>query len=319
MSNPADREQNKQKVQQAEQIAVARAAELEATGYNMVTDAGRKTIITTWMQAYVATYTKKDKRNMQGALNRFISFLATPEQKKTGLTFGNLTALIIEEFQEYLESKSKGEGALSYYNRFKKMIKQAYKKRLLKENILELVERKAKGKAKKRDILLLEEITRLAATPITNLEIRRAFLFTCLAGRRWIEVKNLIWGQIDLKTKSLQLTQSKTDVDAYVPLNDSAIKLLGAAGEKNALVFDLPTANGANKTVKAWLKRAGIEKKITWHNGRHSFGTNLIIADTDILTASKLLGHTSTKHTHRYVDSVREMKERATDKLNIDL
>lgn len=46
-SNLLDREQNKKRMQQAEEIAVARAAELEANNYNMVTDAGKRTIITT--------------------------------------------------------------------------------------------------------------------------------------------------------------------------------------------------------------------------------------------------------------------------------
>src|SRR4051812_8732214 len=122
-SNILDREQNKKRMQQAEEIAVTRAAELEANNYSMVTDAGKKTIISVWMQNYVDIYTKKDKRNMQGALNRFAAFLR--EDKKAGLTFGSLNALIIEDFIEFLEHNSTGEGAASYYNRFKKMIKQA--------------------------------------------------------------------------------------------------------------------------------------------------------------------------------------------------
>ena len=32
---------------------------------------GKKTLVTVWMQAYVDDIHKKDKRNMQGALNRF--------------------------------------------------------------------------------------------------------------------------------------------------------------------------------------------------------------------------------------------------------
>lgn len=316
-STVLDREQNKQRLQQAEQIAVARAAELEADNYNMVTDVGRKTIITTWMQNYVDTYTKKDKRNMQGVLNRFIEFLT--KEKKTGLTFGNLNALIIEDFIEFLEGKSKGEGALSYYSRFKKMIKNAYRKKLMKENVLEFVERKVKGKAKKKDILTLEELKILAATPTESGEVRRAFLFSSLSGLRWIDVKPLTWGNINLESRQMNVNQSKTEEDVATPLNDTAVQLLGMPGAAKDLVFDLPTANGANKTLKAWVKRAGISKKITWHNGRHSYGTNLIFHDVDLLTTSRLLGHTSTKHTTRYVRASQEMKEKATDKINFDI
>ena len=316
-STVLDRENNKRKLQQATEIVVARAAELEASNYSLISDSGKKTIITDWMQSYVNDYKKKDKRNMQGALNRFQDFLVS--ERKSGLTFGHLNALLIEDFIEYLESKSTGEGASSYYNRFKKMIKLAHRKKLLKENILDSVDKKVKGRSRKKDILTLEELKILSATTTENGEVKRAFLFTCLTGLRWCDIKILKWNSIDLKTKQMNIRQSKTGEDVATPLNDTAIKLLGTPLKENTEVFTLPSANGANKTLKAWVKRAGITKAITWHNGRHSFGTNLIYNEVDILTASKLLGHMSMKHTQRYVDSAREMKEVATNKLNFEL
>lgn len=316
-SNLLDREQNKNRMQQAEEISVTRAAELEANNYSMVTDAGKKTVITTWMQSFIDGYTKKDKRNMQGVLNRFSDYLI--EEKKTGLTFGNLTALIIEDFIDYLEAHSTGEGASSYYSRFKKMIKQAYRQRLMKDNILDLVERKVKGKAKRKDTLTIDELKILSATPTESSEVRRAFLFCCVSGLRWVDVKPLKWQSINLQSRQMNVTQTKTGESVATPLNDTAIKLLDKAGSPDENVFDLPTANGANKTVKAWVKRAKINKIITWHNARHSFGTNLIYNDVDVLTASKLLGHTSMKHTQRYVKASEEMKQTATNKLNFDL
>ncbi len=316
-SNVKDREDNKKLLQQAEAIRVTRAAELEANNYSMVSDAGKKTIITIWMQSFVDGYTKKDKRNMQGALNRFADYLT--EVRQPGLTFGNLTALIIEDFIDYLEANSTGEGAASYYNRFKKMVKQAYRKRLMKDNVLDFVERKIKGKAKKKDTLTLNELKTLSATPTESSEVRRAFLFSCVTGLRWCDVKALKWQNIRIASRQMNVTQSKTGEVVATPLNDTAIQLLNEAGAPVANVFDLPTANGANKTLKAWVKRAKINKVITWHNARHSFGTNLIYNDVDILTASKLLGHTSMKHTQRYVKAADEMKQKATDKVNIEL
>lgn len=316
-SNLADRESNKKLLQQAEAIRVTRAADLEANDYNMVTDTGKKTVVTAWLQNYVDAYTKKDKRNMQGALNRFADYLI--EVKKQNLTFGNINALLIEDFIDYLENKSTGEGAASYYNRFKKMIKQAYRKRLMKDNVLDFVERKVSGKAKKKDILTLEELKILAATPTESSEVKKAFLFSCVTGLRWIDVKALRWQDIDTNSKQMNVTQSKTGEVVNIPLNDTALKLIEQPKEKKQLVFNLPTANGANKTLKAWVKRAKITKAITWHNARHSFGTNLIFNDVGLLTASKLLGHTTTKHTQRYVDIANEMKEKATNKINIEL
>jgi len=316
-SNVKDREENKSFLQQAEAIKVTRASQLEANNYSMVTDAGKKTVIIAWMQTYVDDYAKKDKRNMQGVLNRFSDFLT--EEKLTGLTFGNLTALIIEDFIDFLESKSIGEGAVSYYNRFKKMIKNAYRKKLMKDNILNFVDRKVRGKAKKKDTLTLEELKTLSSTPTDSIEVKRAFLFSCVTGLRWCDIKLLKWQSINITNRQMNLSQSKTSESVSVPLNDTAIKLLEKVDANSKNVFDLPSANGANKTLKAWVKRAKINKHITWHNARHSFGTNLIYKDVDILTTSKLMGQTSIKHTQRYVNAAYEMKQKATDKINIEL
>lgn len=317
LCNVKDREENKKLLQQADAIRVMRAAELEANNYSMITDAGKKTIITAWMQAYIDDYSKKDKRNMQGVLNRFSGYLK--EINKTDLTFGGLNELLIEDFIDYLEQNSTGEGASSYYNRFKKMIKHAYRKKLLKDNVLDLVERKVKGKAKKKDTLTMDEIKTLSGTITESPEVRRAFLFSCVTGLRWCDIKALNWQSIDLQNKLMTVKQTKTGEFLTNPLNDTAIKLLDQAGKPAQAVFDLPTANGANKTLKAWVKRAKINKVITWHNARHSFGTNLIFHDVAMLTASKLLGHTTTKMTERYVKAAEEMKQTATNKLNFDL
>lgn len=316
-ANVADRESNKQNLQQAEAIRVARAAELEVSGYKITSEAGKKTMVTAWMQSYIDSYTKKDKRNMQGALNRFSEYLL--EVKESRLTFGELDALTIEDFIDYLESNSTGEGAQSYYNRFKKMLKHSYRKGLMKVNILDFVERKVKGKAKKKDTLTLDEMKSLSATTTESSEVKRAFLFCCVTGLRWCDVKSLKWSNVNTVNRQMSLTQSKTSEEVSTPLNDTAIKILGEQGNPKKNVFELPTANGANKTLKAWVKRAKIEKKITWHNARHSFGTNLIFNDVDILTTSKLLGHTSMKYTQRYVRTAEEMKQRGTDSINIDM
>ena len=316
-SNLVDRENNKEKIQQAEAISVKRAAELEANNYDMDIDLGKKTIVTIWMQSYVDSYSKKDKRSMQSVLNKFSKFLST--LRKPNLTFGELQPLMIEDFVEYLEKDSIGEGARSYFNRFKKMIRHAYRKRIMKNNVLDFVERKATGKARKKDVLTLDELKLLSEIPLNNPEIKRAFLFTCVTGLRWCDIKELKWKNINIKDRMLSLTQSKTSEEVTVPLNDTAIKLLGTPGKPIFKIFELPSSNGCNKTLKAWVERAGIQKYITWHNGRHSFGTNLIFNEVDILTTSKLLGHNSLRHTQRYVNIAAEMKEKATNKINIDL
>lgn len=316
---PADRDANRETLELAKKIALKRAQELTASDYNLTTDNGKNTVIATWMQKYIDKYKKKDKRNMQGALNRFKAFLI--EEKKNGLTFGQITETVVSDFQDYLKERSEGEGAASYFNRFKKMMKQAKRDKLILSNPAEDVKTRA-GKAKKKDTLLIEEIQLLAQTPTESNEVKRAALFSCVTGFSWIDVKKLKWDHINMQAGTVVKMREKNDgeVDAvYINLNDAAKKLVGQPGKPKDPVFNLPTANGCNKTLKAWVKRAKIQKKITWHNLRHSFGTNLIFLGEDITTASELLGHTSLKHTQRYVRAANEMKQRATDKLNIQL
>ena len=318
-TTPIIREQNKHKKELAKKIAVERAKQMQSDDYGLQNDAAKKTLVLDWMQHYVNKYQLKDKRNMQGVLNRFRNFLA--ECEITNLKMKDLDERLTTEFRDYLLPLSSGEGAASYFTRFKKMVKAAYRAKLLVNNPATDVKVKNMGKAKKKDILTLDEIETLAATPIQSNEVKRAFLFSCLTGLRWIDVKSLIWKEINLKdeTPYVSKRQSKTENEVRINLNETAITILGEPDDKEALVFDLPTANGANKTIKAWVKRAGIEKEITWHNARHSAGTNLAFNNVDVLTISKLLGHTSTKHTMRYVDASNEMKQDAVNKLNINL
>ena len=74
-SNPADRQLDKESLDLAKKIAIKRSHELTANDYDIITDSGKKTVVTEWMQAYVDSYKKKDKRNMQGALNKFKKYL----------------------------------------------------------------------------------------------------------------------------------------------------------------------------------------------------------------------------------------------------
>lgn len=313
-SSPTTKQKNKENLALAERIAIKKAQELSATDFDIVTDTGRKTIITDWMQSYITKYDKKDVRNMQGALNRFKDFL--DNEKLTRLTFGRINEVIVSDFQDYLIKNSIGEGASSYFARFKKMMKRAYKQNLMFKNVAAEVPTK-QGHARKKDTLTTEEIQLLSNTPTESNEVKKAFLFCCMSGLRWCDVKTLTWANI--QKNSIVFTQNKTDEDLLINLNSTALQLLGKRGKPNDLIYNLPTANGANKTVKAWVKRAGIEKKITWHNARHSAGTNMAFHDENLLTIAAILGHTSTKHTQRYAKAAAALKQRATDNLNIDL
>jgi site-specific recombinase XerD len=309
-SGPLDREKNRENRAAAEKIAIKRAQELVKGTYGVSVRDGRKTQVVGWLEDFCKKYKKRDIRVLEGTTAEFKQFLA--DTKRVGLTFGGLNEKVVTGFRDHLQANHKGEGPGTYYNRFKKMIKAAYRDRLMPENPCEFVA-PPKGQAREKEILTLNEVKTLASTHTDSDQVKRAFLFTIFTGLRFCDIKALTWDQV--KNNTLRVRQNKTGRDVVVNLNKSAQKQLPEASE--GPVFSLPSANACNKTLQAWVTRAGINKKISWHSGRHSFGTLLVFEGTDLITTGALLGHTSLRHTQRYVRTSQQLKESATQKLDV--
>nr|WP_262921610.1 site-specific integrase [Pontibacter ruber] len=159
----------------------------------------------------------------------------------------------------------------------------------------------------------LDEVSKLAGTPCGSEVVKRAFLFACNTGLRFGDIKALKWQ--DISNAELVVKQAKTKEVNRLRLNANALKLIGERGPADSLVFPLPTFNGSAKTIKNWVARAGIEKRITWHSARHSFATNILLLGYDIKTLSQLLGHTSIQHTQKYLSIADERKAQAVNAL----
>lgn len=118
---------------------------------------------------------------------------------------------MMEHFVEYLQSISKGEGALTHWKRWKKIVKAAVKKDILRKNPCEDIVCKADEEALKKDILSIEEIQQLTATTYKgqNPETRRAFIFTLYTGIRFCNIKDLTFANVDYSNRVLTFNQKK--------------------------------------------------------------------------------------------------------------
>ena len=109
-----------------------------------------------------------------------------------------------------------------------------------------------------------------------------------------------------------------------IPLNDGLLKLIGeptSPDNRQELIFPLPSYEMCLKAIKRWVKRAGINKHISWHCARHSFAVNILNNGANIKTVASLLGHSGLKHTEKYTRAVDSLKQQAIDSLpplNID-
>lgn len=325
---PIERQQNKETLALAQKIRFEREQELKESMHGYRLKKGRDINFVDYFRAYIDNYTKKDIRMMQIALNRFIDFLnETPEYNKYSYRIKpeQITRDMIEAFTEYLQSRSVGEGAKSIYQRFKKVINYAIEHDVIAKNPCTGITIKIDEQILRKDILSLDEIGILIRTHYENENpnIQRAFIFCLYCGLRFCDVKDLTFKNVDYSNKLLRFEQNKTrghsnSSGVVIPLNDGLISLIGEPpqdNEWNSLVFPLPSYEMCLKALKRWVKRAGINKHISWHCARHSFAVNILNNGANIKTVASLLGHSGLKHTEKYTRAVDKLKEDAINSL----
>lgn len=325
---PMERQQNKETLEVAKRLRFERGQQLleDAEGYRLKKD--RDINFLDWMWAYYEAYTKADKRHIKRAYTVFIDFLnATTEYAKFAnrLKPQQLTKEMMVAFTEYLQGRFVGDGAHTLYARFKKVVKAAVEVDVMRKNPTSMVSIKVDNGTLKKDILSQDEIVCLIDThyPGENPNIRRAFIFCLYCGLRWCDVKELTFANVDYSNRLLRFEQAKTKghstaSSVVIPLNDGLLSLIGqpsTEGNRDEVVFPLPSHNMCLKALRHWTKRAGIEKHITWHCARHSFATNILSNGANIKTVASLLGHSSLQHTEKYLRAVDSLKEAAINSL----
>ena len=323
---PADRQQNKETLEPAIKIRAEREQEFKESmlGYRLKKD--RTINFLDYFQSYIDGYTKKDLRMMQIAFSRFKDFL----KEQYPLYECNIKPEFITKdmmvlFVDYLQSRSVGEGAKSIYQRFKKVIRYAIEHDVILKDPCKEVICKVDDQMLRKDVLSLEEIQSLINCHYENENpmVRRAFIFCLYCGLRFCDVKDLTYKNIDYSNKLLKFEQNKTKGHSsasgvVIPLNDGLLSIIGEApadGNKDILIFDLPTYESCSKSLRRWVKRAGIDKHISWHCARHSFAVNILNNGANIKTVASLLGHSGLKHTEKYTRAVDKLKEEAINSL----
>lgn len=331
---PIERQQNKEILELAKKIRFERGQDLleSVEGYRLKKD--RDINFLDYFQSYIDKYTKKDYRMIVIALKRFRDFLHdTPEYNKfeKRIKPEQITKDIVEAYTEYLQSRSVGEGAKSIYARFKKVIKYAVEHDVISKNPCNGIVIKVDEQILKKEVLSPEEIQRLIATHYDNENpnIRRAFIFCLYCGLRYCDVKDLTFANVDYSNKLLKFEQNKTkghsaNSGVIIPLNDGILSLIGepiSPNNRDEAIFPLPSYEMCLKALKRWVRRAGINKHISWHCARHSFAVNILNNGANIKTVASLLGHSGIKHTEKYTRAIDSLKQEAINslpKLNIE-
>lgn len=250
---------------------------------------------------------------------------------KGNLRFADLNEMFLEDFKEYLlTTKSKKSSkanlsqnsAVSYFNKIKAALKQAYKEGKLQTDLNSKID-PIKQDETRREYLTIEELNMLVKTPCNNEVLKRAALFSALTGLRFSDIQKMVWSELEYiegQGHFINFSQKKTKGVEVLPISEQAYSLLGEPGEPASKVFEgLEYSAYHNKHLFQWIGAAGITKNITFHCFRHTFATLQLFSGTDIYTVSKMLGHKDLKTTQIYAKIVDESKRKAANKIKLNL
>jgi integrase len=284
--NPFDKQHNKETLQTAEQIRLKRDGSLNKpeiyTGYEKeqlkIQERGEVNFV-----GYFKQLAEKRKASNH---DNWISALHYLEAFTKGeLKFADLNETFCNEFKDYLlttkSRKSKKvnlsqNSAVSYFNKLKATLKQAYKDGYLQTDLNKKVEPVRQAETH-RNFLTIEELNSLVKTDCLNPVLKRAALFSALTGLRFSDIEKLVWGELEyIKGNGyfIQFKQKKTQGAEMMPISEQAFGMLGERKEPTDKVFDGLTYSAySNKHLANWIGLAGISKDITFHCFRHTYAT----------------------------------------------
>ena len=157
--------------------------------------------------------------------------------------------------------------------------------------------------------LTIEEFIKFRdCTPEEDFLIRTRdmFILQCYTGLAHVDFRKLVIDDlhkgIDSQTWIIKKRQ-KTTVPARIPLTTSASNIIEKY--KNFITEDgklLPVLGRTNynKNLKRLAKLAGIDKNISSHSARHTFGTLLLESGVSLEDISGMLAHTNIEQTRTY-------------------
>ena len=286
---------------------------------------------------FVEYFRKLANKRKASNYDNWISALNYLEAFTNGnLKFADLNEMILEDFKDYLLTTKSNKSdkttlsqnsAVSYFNKVKASLKQAFKDGILQTDLNAKIS-PIKAEETRREYLTIEELNTLAKTPFSNDLLKRAVLFSALTGLRFSDIQKMRWSEIEHIAGQgyfINFSQKKTKGVEVYPISEQAYSFTNGNEnpkemEQGKQVFENLTYSAYhNKQLAGWILEAGITKKITFHNFRHTFATLQLYSGTDIYTVSKMLGHKDLKTTQIYAKIVDEAKREASNKIHLDL
>jgi integrase len=141
-------------------------------------------------------------------------------------------------------------------------------------------------------------------------DLRALVRAALLTGARWGELASLLVSDVSTSedAPTMYVAESKSGKPRHIPLNPEgrtlfAEHIAGKVGDAHVFVRADGETWGHNHHVRALVdacRVAKIRPAVTFHSLRHTYASHLAQAGIDLLTISKLLGHSDTRITARH-------------------
>lgn len=161
----------------------------------------------------------------------------------------------------------------------------------------------------------------LEAIPADSPRDRVLFLTLWGTGLRITEALRLRKCHLNVPFRQVRVTWLKKRklAERILPLHrDIVLHLAGHSANigYDDLLFPI-TRQQAGRLCRQYAKAAGIEKNVHPHTFRHSFAVNFIRQTRDLVTLSKLLGHSSVNQTMVYLQFMQKDINERLDEVSL--
>lgn len=249
----------------------------------------------------------------KGTQSPYILLRKQLKEYNANLNLEEINRIFILDFLHHLRTNKKtGDSAIrTRLKCFSAVLNELLKNDIIDKNPCTNIEKPKENQVD--EYLTSEEIEKIRRADLNqglltnglNLT-RNLFLFSCYTGLRYSDVINLKKENIiDDKKIVIEMKKTKRKVEVY--LNKQAKVLLIKSGYKRKLsnenIFKKRSNVSVNRDLKKIAISAKINKKLTFHIARHSFGSAHAKDGTQPYYIMKLMGHSDIRTTSRYVNS----------------
>ncbi|OFM84594.1 hypothetical protein HMPREF2660_08770 [Weeksella sp. HMSC059D05] len=120
------------------------------------------------------------------------------------------------------------------------------------------------------------------------------FLISCFLGLRYQDLEDFNLNKIH--NDIIILTMNKTEEPLRIPVTPGVKRIIYSLDWSRKISYQRSLDH-----LKSAAMKAGIKKRVSFHVGRHSFATNYVRTDGNVIKLQKLLGHKNIKTTMIYV------------------